>query len=92
MTKLECSKIVTEKAIFVFPLSTLKVLPFFEFFFFFLIFFITLSTSETEQLEIMSMMLSSNQYWKLAKILTRYSLHTFIESIYCTYRCLIQSF
>lgn len=35
MTKLECSKIVTEKAIFVFPLSTLKVLPFFEFFYFF---------------------------------------------------------
>lgn len=28
--ELECSKIETEKAIFVFPLSTQKVLPFFE--------------------------------------------------------------
>lgn len=33
MTRLECSKIETKKAIFVFPLSTQKVLPFFEFFY-----------------------------------------------------------
>lgn len=75
MTKLECSTTETEKAIFVFTLST-------QFCLFFLS--IALSTSETTKwLEIMSMMLSYI-YWKLAPIkmvLTSHSYRIFLQYV-----------